>query len=393
MKKIVGVFIFILTVFYSGYSQEITGDHKIQESTNQNEYTIKTTITGLSGVDIARITYYIPKEHLYKPSSNNSLFSNQEEKFIKFYIMAIPSSGVINIELGIVLKGEGNFDFPVEFQYSKNEEKKVVKFSPIIINNQPELVADVVINNNEETSTESVGKAEEERLAKEKAAAEKQAKYDALIASADQKFNNKDYENAKSKYIEATTVKKETYPLDKTQEINSILNELAKEKAEEERLVKEKLEEELKTKEEKEANAEMKRKAEEERIAKEKAAADAQAKKEAEKLAELEAKKLEEERLAKAKAENESKKIPIPSAGSTKYTVQIFALSKYSEQKVANFCERNNLDINKINTINVNGITKVRYGYAYSEEDAEKLRKDLLTRPQINGAFIVKIDK
>ena len=76
-------------------------------------------------------------------------------------------------------------------------------------------------------------KAEEE--AKEKAAAELQAKYDGLIAAADKLMGSKDYEAAKSKYNEAIAVKEnEQYPKDKIKEIERILAEIAQKKAEEE---------------------------------------------------------------------------------------------------------------------------------------------------------------
>ncbi|MCO6499739.1 MAG: hypothetical protein J5I47_05105 [Vicingus serpentipes] len=76
-------------------------------------------------------------------------------------------------------------------------------------------------------------KAEEE--AKAKAAAELQAKYEGLIASADKLLGTKDYEGATLKYNEAITLKEEEqYPKDKVREIEKILAEIAKKKAEEE---------------------------------------------------------------------------------------------------------------------------------------------------------------
>lgn len=76
-------------------------------------------------------------------------------------------------------------------------------------------------------------KAEEESaLMAEK---ERDEKYAALIAKADKSFNAKDYESAKSNYNEAVGVKSgEQYPKDKILEIDNLLAEMAKKKAEEE---------------------------------------------------------------------------------------------------------------------------------------------------------------
>jgi len=79
----------------------------------------------------------------------------------------------------------------------------------------------------------AVKKAEEE--AKEKAEKELNEQYNALIASADNMFGNKDYENSKAKFNEAITLKStEQYPKGKIKEIDDILAEIARKKAEDE---------------------------------------------------------------------------------------------------------------------------------------------------------------
>lgn len=70
----------------------------------------------------------------------------------------------------------------------------------------------------------------DEKLA-EIAAIEKQ--YNDLIAAADNLFNQKNYENAKAKYQEALTIKKEQYPQNKIDEIEGILEDLANKKEKE----------------------------------------------------------------------------------------------------------------------------------------------------------------
>lgn len=321
MLKNISVLLLVLFCLHTICAQEVVGSHEVTTGAEPNEFNIKTTVTSLIGADLARITYFIPNTHTYKASSNNRFFSKVEEGFIKFYIMSIPTNGTVVIELGLIVSEEGSFDFPVEFQYSKKEEKKVVKISSIKI---------------------------------EKGA---------TIALVEPSLN------------------------DKIQEESKIAEDEEK-KLEEERLEREGAE--LAAKIEKiKAIAE---KEEKERVANEKAAAEKALAEQ--QVAEAEKLKKEEEATAIAKKEAEEEKVVTkeeqPSSGG-KYGVQIFALSKYTEQKVRDFCKRNNLDYSKINTVQTKGITKVRYGSVNSKAEAETLKKDLLTRPQINGGFVVKL--
>ena len=80
-------------------------------------------------------------------------------------------------------------------------------------------------------------KAEEEAAALALQGIEQQ--YTTLISQADAAFNDKDYENAKTKYYEASNLKKEEqYPRDRINEITKLLADLAK-KAEEDKLASE----------------------------------------------------------------------------------------------------------------------------------------------------------
>lgn len=117
----------------SFFAQDASVVYDVKPGSAANEYSIKTTISGLIGVDIARIKYLINNDHTYKPSPNNQFFSDRNENYIKFYIMAIPASGIINVELGVILGGSGEYAFPVELQYSRNEEKKVLNLPEIVI--------------------------------------------------------------------------------------------------------------------------------------------------------------------------------------------------------------------------------------------------------------------
>ncbi|MCB9170179.1 MAG: hypothetical protein H6594_07505 [Flavobacteriales bacterium] len=77
------------------------------------------------------------------------------------------------------------------------------------------------------------------RLDDQEGEKKKDEQYATLIKDADGLYNKKEYENAKSKYLEASGIKdKEVYPKQKVKEIEGILADLAK-KAEEERKAKE----------------------------------------------------------------------------------------------------------------------------------------------------------
>ncbi|PCJ22422.1 MAG: hypothetical protein COA97_13425 [Flavobacteriales bacterium] len=134
MLRFAGIFVLILCFCQGILSQDVSGSHDVSPGNEPNEYNIKTTIKGLQGVDIARIKYIIDNKHTYKASPNNGLFSDRNEKYIKFYIMAVPVSGELVVELGIVV-ADGKYSFPVEFQFSRNEEKQTINLPNINISN------------------------------------------------------------------------------------------------------------------------------------------------------------------------------------------------------------------------------------------------------------------
>jgi septal ring-binding cell division protein DamX len=142
MLRLIPTIVLTLVFLHGIEAQEVMGSHDVQPGSVPNEYNIKTTIKGLQGVDIARIKYIIDNEHTYKPSPNNALFSDRNESYIKFYIMAVPSTGELVIELGVVLADGGDYAFPVEFQYSKNEVKETINLPQISLSGN-EIVADI----------------------------------------------------------------------------------------------------------------------------------------------------------------------------------------------------------------------------------------------------------
>ncbi|MFB0926326.1 MAG: hypothetical protein QMB65_13750, partial [Vicingaceae bacterium] len=101
MTKYIGLLIIGLVISLGVSSQEVKGLHEVTPSNEPNGYNIKTTISGLQGVDIARIIYLIDETHTYKASPTNAFFSDRNEMFVKFYVMAVPTSGEIIVDLGI----------------------------------------------------------------------------------------------------------------------------------------------------------------------------------------------------------------------------------------------------------------------------------------------------
>ena len=316
--------VFLMALFFitisNSYAQNVSGNHIITRGNLSNEYNIKTTVLGLEGVDIARIKYFIPKKHTYKPVASNSYLSKVEDEYIKFYIMSVPVSGMIEVELSIVILEKDSLVFPVEFQYSKNDNKEIISLSALNINS----IVDA----------ESIVLYDDANAVEEAAAI--------VLAN------------------EATVI------MQKEQEIAKVEAERLADKEQADRLF------------------------EEEALAKEQLALQ---KKEAETVALLKAQK-EEERLEIAKrvalAKEEQQQI-LAVKLADRYGVQLFALSKYTDQKVKDFCTKANLDYARISTLKVNGVTKVRYGSVSTKEAGSKLRKQLLSSSEIKGGFVVKL--
>lgn len=165
-KHILSILIFIcITLTLNG--QELSALHNIEKTSIENEYLIKTEISGLVGVDIARVIYKIDDKHTYKKSANNSFFSDRKNNEVKFYIMGVPTSGILNVEFNLTLNGNGDFIFPSEIQYSKNEEKKVYNLPQINITNE-------LLAAKEKAEKEQQEKLLAEQKAKEDAAKQKQ---------------------------------------------------------------------------------------------------------------------------------------------------------------------------------------------------------------------------
>ena len=116
------------------FAQTVSSSHVVEATGQPNEFLVKTAITGLENVDIARIEYDIADEHTYKASPNNSFFTDRKNNQLKFYLMAVPASGAINIEFIILVNNGQSLDIPAAIQYSRNEVKDKVALAPLTIN-------------------------------------------------------------------------------------------------------------------------------------------------------------------------------------------------------------------------------------------------------------------
>ena len=149
MERILALSVSLFLIVSSAFSQEATAVHEINKGAEPNEYIVKTIVSGLKGVDIARATYKIDDAHAYQKVAGNELFSSRNKDYIKFYVMGVPEAGVITIELGLTLANNGSYSFPVEFQYSRNDEKKIVQFSDLVFTGEELLATTKSINETE----------------------------------------------------------------------------------------------------------------------------------------------------------------------------------------------------------------------------------------------------
>ncbi len=375
----------IVTFNIVSFAQSVTAFHDVQSTGENNSYTIKTKVSGLQGVDIARITYFIDNKHTYKASPNNAFFSDRNEKYVKFYIMAVPASGEINVELGLTLSGAGEFAFPVEFQYSKDEEKKSVNLPQISIAGEAIALVEETPAPEETPVEEEVPTAEEASAKKAQEEAEAAAKKEAEEKAMAEKVaaEAKAREEAELK-AEEERIAKEKADAEAKAEEQRLAQESAK-KAEEELKKEKEASEKLAAEQKAQAEAEAAKKAEQERIAREK--------QEAEELAKAEeAKRMAEEEAAKKLEEEKSKEeIASPVTSSSKYSIQILSLSKFSQTRLNNYIREHNLDANQIVKRQVGEWTKISYGKLSSKDEAREMILKLRRSHNITDAFLVTL--
>lgn len=128
--------IFLVVVVFTStniFAQTVNSSHIVEATGQPNEFLVKTTISGLESVDIARIEYDIADVHIYKASPNNSFFTDRKNNQLKFYLMAVPATGTINVEFYLTVKSGSSLDIPAAIQYSRNETKEKVSLAPLTL--------------------------------------------------------------------------------------------------------------------------------------------------------------------------------------------------------------------------------------------------------------------
>lgn len=167
--------IFLVVIVFTStniFAQTVNSSHIIEATEKPNEFLVKTTITGLENVDIARIEYDIDDVHIYKASPNNSFFTDRKNNQLKFYLMAVPATGTINVEFYLTVKSGSSLEIPAAIQYSRNETKEKVSLAPltltitgetpVLADNPPASTKDEEPETTEETTTPIESEKEEE---------------------------------------------------------------------------------------------------------------------------------------------------------------------------------------------------------------------------------------
>lgn len=128
------LFLFVVVITSTNiFAQSVNSSHIIEATGQPNEFLVKTTISGLESVDIARIEYDIDDVHIYKASPNNSFFTDRKNNQLKFYLMAVPATGTINVEFYLTVKSGSSLEIPAAIQYSRNETKEKVSLAPLTL--------------------------------------------------------------------------------------------------------------------------------------------------------------------------------------------------------------------------------------------------------------------
>ena len=167
------LFLFVVVIISTNiFAQTVNSSHTVEATGQPNEFLVKTTISGLESVDIARIEYDIADVHIYKASPNNSFFTDRKNNQLKFYLMAVPATGTINVEFYLTVKSGSSLEIPAAIQYSRNETKEKVSLAPltltiigetpVLADNPPASTKEEEPETTEETTTPVESEKEEE---------------------------------------------------------------------------------------------------------------------------------------------------------------------------------------------------------------------------------------
>jgi len=366
MKNFILVSVFFLSTICSVFAQDVSATHKIAKVDGTNEFNITTTIVGLQGVDIARLNYLIPDTYTFKKAPNNPFFSDRNTDYVKFYLMAIPTNGIVKIEFSVSTdQTSGKLDFPVEFQYSKNEQKQTVNFEHIQIN----LGADesLVVDNSSTSSTESNATTNETTSTISEEVDNTSNEEINKISSEDTPISTTTTENNESKPI-VSTANNTTATTADTKTNPAVSNDS-------------KMDTPKTTNEEPLPTTET-----------------STPQNTSDKIAENNTTEVSPD----STASNKEKELPTntektsnastPKASSNEvYMIQLLALSDFSQSRLNTFCRQHHIAVKDITKVNENGLTKIRYGKAFSKPEALKLRVEVIEKTNIAGAFVVKI--
>lgn len=170
------LFLFVVVITSTNiFAQTVNSSHIVEATGQPNEFLVKTTISGLESVDIARIEYDIADVHIYKASPNNSFFTDRKNNQLKFYLMAVPATGTINVEFYLTVKSGSSLEIPAAIQYSRNETKEKVSLAPLTIIGETPVLADnppTTTKEEPETTEETTTPVESEKEEEEEIVAE-----------------------------------------------------------------------------------------------------------------------------------------------------------------------------------------------------------------------------
>ncbi len=448
MKLRVSFLLIAFLIQLNFYAQNVAGVHHVEKTTQNNEYLVKTSVSGLKNVDIAKLVIEVDSSHQFKKSANNPYFFDRKSNEVKFYVMGVPPSGEINLEFSIVLSKEGDFTFPVKFQYSKNEEKQQLDLPKIKISNLILLANETQNKEQEEIDKQANLKKEkqleEEKLAKniarfnaEQEEKKKQEEVKELAqqkAQEDKELQQKLEEEKLAKNIARFNAEQEgkkkqeelaAEKLAKTAEENQtkleqeklfseqkqkealdskrIAEEQAQQKAKKEKELQQKLDAEKLVNEEAEKQV---------KLAQEKLLAEQRKQEEVDALAEKKVKeqkelqqKLDTEKIAKTEAEKQAKLLAeqrktqetevvaeVQKSNLKTYSVQLLSLASFSEDRLNNYCKKHNLSKDKIVKRQVGNLMKISYGKVNSQSEATILQQKLKNQHQIEASFIVVLN-
>lgn len=365
MYKLLTLLCSVCLFVFVANANNVEASHEINKTDIDNQYRVKTTITGLTEVAIARLTYNVNESYTINVINKGSAMYNKGATTAKFYFISVDESGTISVEFTVEKEGltsEGA-QFPVMLNYSKNEQKFDFQLDDLTIEGTSEPIAAVV----EETV--------EEPAIEEAAETSLESKVDAAIENAETETAEVETEVKSFTSEEPEETPAETI-VDKVEE-----SEPAEPVVDEEEVVDTTVPETV------EAPVETVEETAEEPIVEGV---------EAPVVEEVEVPEIVEE-VVEAPVEVETPEVkeevvesPDPNVI---YSVQLLSLSDFREYRLIEFCKEHNLSRNDMILRESGNWVKVSYKRLTTKEEAIALRDKLATEKQLKDTFIVKLNK